>query len=460
MKKNTRALAVSVLCRIQETAKPVDQLLEQTLADTALAHAKDRSLIFAMVYGVLRWQRYLDWVLAEFSTHPLATMKNRTLQTLRVGLYQLLFMNRIPDAAAIHETVEVLKSARQPAWLTGFVNGLLRNIARHREEIPSPWLNDGGLDEATALSHPDWLLARWRQRYGEKKTAEICQVNNTEASVVLKTNTRLIAGKTLLNLLKQRRIKALPGRFAPEAVILPDFKGAVTALPGFEEGFFHIQDEAAQLISMLLGPLQPGKHYLDACAGLGGKTSHLAQLLPTAATGPRLIAVEPNGKRLQQLHDNLVRLRIDSLVRIMNCELGQLSPTNNVFAGILLDAPCSGLGVIRRHPDIRWNRTPQDIPRYKQRQLRLLNHAATLLVESGVIVYATCSMEPEENEEVVTTFLAAHTNFTLADCRPFLPPAAKNLVDAAGYFRSLPDAGGMGGFFAARLLRKNGNGAI
>jgi 16S rRNA (cytosine967-C5)-methyltransferase len=176
-------------------------------------------------------------------------------------------------------------------------------------------------------------------------------------------------------------------------------------------------------------------------------------MLPLIADPPTLTAVEPNEHRRQLLKDNLARLRLTSLVEIIAAPLENIPPID-LFAGILIDAPCSGLGVIRRHPDIRWNRSPKDLLRYQNNQLALLNNAVAFLDTSGVLVYATCSMEPEENEEVIQIFLANHTDFTLASSKPYLPPAAENLVTATGFFSTVPEEEGLGGFFAARLIKK------
>jgi 16S rRNA (cytosine967-C5)-methyltransferase len=380
-------------------------------------------------------------------------MQNRTLQALRVGLYQLFFMDRIPASAAINETVDALKKARQPKWLTGFVNGLLRTVARRQQNIPLPWQDESLVPAVVRLSHPDWLLERWVTRYGEKQTARICRANNTEPPLVLRLNKKMTDRERLLARLHEGKINASPGRYMETAVYIRDYRGSIADLPGFNEGLFQVQDEAAQLISLLLGPLRPAHRYLDGCAGLGGKTSHLAEMLPLITDPPTLTAVEPNEQRRQLLKDNLARLRLTPLVEIIAAPLENIPPMD-LFAGILIDAPCSGLGVIRRHPDIRWNRSPKDLLRYQDNQLALLNNAVAFLDTSGVLVYATCSMEPEENEEVIQIFLANHADFTLASSKPYLPPAAENLVTATGFFSTVPEEEGLGGFFAARLIRK------
>ena len=454
MSKSTRYITIEILCSWEESRLPIDQLMEQYISNISLGDPRDRQLIMSLVYGVIRWRGYLDWVVEKFSKHPLSKMKSRTLQALRVGIFQLLFLDRVPASAAINETVQALKDMKQPKWLTGFVNGLLRAVSRQKETIPDPRreTKDTSLPDAARLSHPDWLIDRWKNRYGAAETAAICRKNNTAAPLCLRVNALRTTPSGFLEKLSQAGLKAEPGKFSPLAITLVDYHGPVTEIPGFAEGLFQVQDEAAQLVSLLLGPLQPEKSYLDACAGLGGKTSHLAQMLPHAG---ELVAIEPNLGRIKKLKENLGRLRLDTTVTIVEGMLGSLLPDNKEkFDGILIDAPCSGLGVIRRQPDIRWNRRPDDLLRYQEAQLALLKDAAQLITPKGILVYATCSTEPEENDEVIKKFLAMHPQFILSDCRDMLPESGACLVVSQGFFRTLPGHDDLDGFFAARLIKK------
>ena len=311
--------------------------------------------------------------------------------------------------------------------------------------------NIESLPEAALLSHPDWLIRRWKKRYGGAGATAICRKNNTLAPICLRVNTTLATPAALLELLKTAGLNVKTGKYSPLAIKLADYHGPITAIPGFAEGLFQVQDEAAQLVSLLLGPLQPGKSYLDGCAGLGGKTSHLAQML---ASGSTLVAVEPNAGRIKKLQENLLRLRLATTVTIVEGTLASLLPDNKAkFAGVLIDAPCSGLGVIRRHPDIRWSRSPDELLRYQEKQLHLLKNAAQLVAAQGTLVYATCSTEPEENDEVVQKFLALQPQFILSDCREMLPESAASLVDSCGFFRTLSGQDDLDGFFAAKLIK-------
>lgn len=445
--RTVRRLAVLCLLGWDRERQAVQPHIDALIHDSPLS-VPDRQLAVMLVLGVLRQMQYLDGIIAGFSRFPLAKMKPLTLMALRVGVYQLLFLDRIPDSAAVNESVRVLREERQPDWLVNFANGVLRTVARNKKGLPGPEVPDAqGL---LTLNHPEWLLRRWQATFGRERTALICRANNREPALTLRVNTLRTTGEELTGMLQAHGCTLRPGKFAPESLVLDQFSGPVTGLPGYDEGLFHVQDESAQLATLLLAPLSQGHRCLDACAGLGGKTCHLAQLL---LEGAELVAVEPSANRFRLLAQNLQRLRLENLVRQFQGRLEDFAAAQpGQFSRILVDAPCSGTGVIGRHPDIRWNRKPEDLPVYHRQQLGLLELARTLLAPDGVLVYVTCSLEPEENQQVVAAFLKRHEEFTVTDCRDFLPHSAAELVDASGYFCPTPDLG-LDGFFAARLRR-------
>jgi 16S rRNA (cytosine967-C5)-methyltransferase len=436
-------MALDTLLAWEKLQEPLDQVLDNMLAGVAVDDPRDRQLVMVLVYGVVRWQGYLDAIIQKFSSHPLRQMKPLTVAALRIGLYQLVFLDRVPESAAINETVQALKSARQPKWLTGFVNGVLRAMARQRAALSTP-------DEAAAvLSHPAWLVARWEALFGTERTRRICWINNTLPPLVVRVNTLRISVDDWMSLLRGNGIDCERGLFAQESVRVTDFQGSVTALPGYGEGFFVVQDEAAQLVTQLLAPFTGGR-YLDACAGLGGKTLHLAQLLPD---GGRVVAVEPSQKRQALLKTNLQRLGGPE-IEIHGATLQEFTGQHQgAFTGILVDAPCSGLGVIRRQPDIRWKRTLDALQGYQVRQQELLGAAAGLVEKGGVLVYATCSIDPLENDEVIAAFLHEHPEFFITPTQEYLPDAARGLCDEQGFFKTTPEQG-LDGFFAARMVKK------
>jgi 16S rRNA (cytosine967-C5)-methyltransferase len=400
-----------------------------------------------MVQGVLRQMQYLDAIIARFSKFPVRKMKTLTIMTLRVGVFQILFLDRIPDSAAVNETVKVMKHTKQPRWLLNFVNGVLRNIVRNKKNLPDP--DTGAGVEGSPLNHPEWMVHRWQERYGLERTRAICRENSKEPFLTLRVNTRLNSTEALAALFSRDGLEVRPGRYASDSLVLEDFSGPVSGLPGCGEGLFHVQDEAAQLVTLLMGPFAKGARYLDGCAGLGGKTCQLGDMIAGQA---ELIAVEPSSHRVKLLKENLQRLHLDAVSVYQGRLEAFCVEEAGLFRGVLIDAPCSGTGVIGRHPDIRWNRREEDLETYRRKQAELLEQAAPLVEPGGILVYATCSIEPEENEEVIESFLREHEEFSVADCRDFLPETALATVTAAGFFAPVP-ADGMDGFFGARLVR-------
>jgi 16S rRNA (cytosine967-C5)-methyltransferase len=437
---NVRAIAVKILCQRQASRSSIDPLIEK---HNHLINERDRHLLKAIVFGVLRQQNSLDFILAQLSTHPIAKMRPVTLQALRAALYQLLWLDRLPDSAIINETIKALQDERQPRWLTGFVNGVLRTACRKREKLKDELKNQPFMVEC---NHPPWLIERWLKHFGKEETCRICQASNHDSHLCLRINQAEISTADFINKLKEQQITYRKG-LINEAVWLLETM-PVNELPGYDEGWFSVQDETAQIIAALLAPFTKG-NYLDACAGLGGKTCALAQLIPPDST---LWALEPQKARYSLLQKNLRRLNLNPICR--NTTLQDFAAASKIkFDAILLDAPCSGLGVTGRHPDIRWNRQAADLIKFQQRQLELLHSAAALLAPHGLMVYATCSMEPEENEEVIRLFSENHPTFTIINAAHPLPAPLAPLINKNGFLSTIPGPNSHDGFFGAIIKR-------
>jgi 16S rRNA (cytosine967-C5)-methyltransferase len=401
-----------------------------------------------LVYGVLRHRHYFDRLLQILCSRPPHKLEPFVYSALSVGLYQLFCLDRIPESAAVNETVKALKAAGLRKHLHGFVNGVLRAALRQRATLPGP--NDPLESGRPVLNHPEWMTARWLERFGASEMERICKVNNNEPQLVLRVNTCRIDQRQLTADFNDRGIGAEPGKYAPDALILAEYQGSISNLPGYEQGYFQVQDEAAQLAVLLLGPFSEHGRYLDACAGLGGKTSYIVQL--TEHHDIHIVAVEPEPHRQRLLKENMDRLFPENSLEVCNSNLQEYCRTTPLqFTGILVDAPCSGTGVTGRHPDIRWNRAPDDLPRYHREQLDILEHSADLVVPNGILVYATCSLETEENQDVIGEFLNNRPDYRLTDCGEFLPDAARIFVRDS-YFCPHPTES-IDGFFAARLQR-------
>jgi 16S rRNA (cytosine967-C5)-methyltransferase len=447
--RTSRFAAIETLSRLQRTRYPVKPLFE-TVAEEYSLIGSERGLARNLVWGVLRRREYLDLLLNRLCNRPIDKLDTFVYSALSVGLYQLFCLDRIPESAAVNETVNALKVAGLKKHLHGFVNGVLRASIRQKKTLPGPDdLNPSG---QPVLNHPEWLTQRWENRFGRQEMERICAVNNREPQLVLRVNSSRISRQQLIADLIDQDIAAKPGSFAPESLVLPDYQSAITSLPGYNLGYFQVQDEAAQLASLLLGPFTHKSSYLDACAGLGGKTSHIMQL--TADLEPNIVAVEPEPQRQRLLQANIDRLFPEGRLTICKATLQDYCRTSRLqFAGVLVDAPCSGTGVTGRHPDIRWNRTEEELQRYQCDQLDILHHASELVAPFGILVYATCSLEIEENQEVIEKFLGTHKDFSITDCSGYLPENTASCMD--GKFFSPHPTESIDGFFAARLQRNS-----
>lgn len=446
--RTARFTAIETLCHLYQSHSPVKPLFDRIVQKYALP-TNERSLAMQLVYGVLRHRQYLDRMLEILSRTPLRKLDPFIHQALAVGLYQLFFLERIPQSAAVNEVVESCKAAKIPQRLHGFVNGILRQAIRQKNTLAGKALTHSA--GHPILNHPEWLVERWLKNFGVEETEKICKENNNEPTLVLRVNSQAIGRDNFCRTLEEAGIQCCLGTYSPDAVFLPGFHGPITAIPGYREGFFQVQDEAAQLATCLLGPFPAGGKYLDGCAGLGGKTAHLLQLAKQHTL--QIHAVEPEPHRLKKLNENIARLFPDLSLTIHEGTLQQFASHHGdiLFDGILIDAPCSGTGVTGRHPDIRWNRRAEDLLRYQAEQISLMSLAAPLVQKNGLLVYATCSLEPEENQQVVDKFLRTHPKFILTDCRPYLPEPAHCYIENK-FFAPHPTKT-IDGFFTARLQR-------
>lgn len=423
---------------------------EGVFADVLLERARpsfdqrDNAFILELVYGTLRNRTLLDSVLDRFSDKPVRRTDAWTRNILRLGAYQLLFLDRVPASAAVDTAAEL---AKRHGKKSGYVNGLLRNLDRGRATLPPP----GGKDPVQRLSvlysHPEWLVKRWTGRFGPEATEAILAANNRPAPLIIRTNSLRTTREGLKASLEQEGAAVKETAYSPAGLEILSSPG-LTALRAFRDGWFLVQDQAAQLVGMMLDP-EPGETVLDACAAPGGKATHLAELMEDRGT---VIALESNPKRTARIAENGKRLGI-SIIRPVRGDAAAYG--DGPFDKVLIDAPCSGLGVLRRHPDGRWSKSERNIREKQALQKKVLENCSKLVRPGGALVYATCTTEPEENEDVIRDFLAGHPGFSLDDPRPFLPPAAGKLVDAHGFFRTFPLEPEMDGFFGARVVKKS-----
>ncbi len=440
-----RERAVVVLNKIFKKGKKPREVIEALSWED---DKRERAFLMELVYGVLRYRDLLDWMLKDFLRKP-AGLSFDTINNLRIAVYQLSYM-RVPEWAAVHEAVDVEKAQKGRASL---VNAVLRNFLRRTENLPPP--DD---DIALATSHPGWLIKRWVKRFGPEGALRLARRNNELPKLTLRiddTSER----ESAVSVLAAKDVQAHKTIYSPSGIVLKDLHsfGDIQGLLGFP---CLVQDEAAQLITFLLDPC-PEEFVLDACAAPGGKTTHIAKLMGDRG---KVIAVEAQSQRIRQLEENIARLDLHSVAvvhgDIHDAESGIRRAAGCVTASdrclvdrILLDAPCSALGVIRRNPDVKYRHIPKDLQRFRENQLALLQAASRYLKVGGSMVYSVCSTEPEEGEEVIGIFLHSNQNFSIIQGdRDFLRPFEYGGPGRV-FYRTFPHEHDMDGFFAARLKR-------
>jgi len=449
-RRNPRAMALKTLIRWERGKPLLDEILSEVLVKSVLPDPRDRALCGELVNGVVRHLYYLDYVISRFAEEPLDKMDPQVRNLLRLSAYQLLF-TRIPERAAVAEAVKLIKRGRGK-WVVSFVNAVLRRIAGVRNHPPEPPREMNPVAYLSVrYSYPEWMVERWLSRFGEEETERLLAAGNEKPPLVVRVNTLRVTRDQLLLYLRSEIPEAEACRYSPEGIVLRGFRGRITDLRAFRVGWLQVQDEASQLVSYLVSP-RPGERVLDACAGVGGKTTHLAQLMRN--TG-RIYAYDLYDWRLERLRENAARLGVNNVETATGDVLRSVrSLGGNFFDRILVDAPCTGTGVIRRHPDIKWARRPEDLVEVPKKQLALLAGLVEVLKPGGVLVYATCSLEPEENEEVVAQFLSSHSEFEIEDPRKVLPEPARDLVDENGFLHTYPHRHGLDGFFGVRLRKR------
>jgi 16S rRNA (cytosine967-C5)-methyltransferase len=444
---SVRRLASEILLKVDIQKAYADILLDQRIK-TQIFQQRDRALLTELVYGTLRWRGAIDARLSHHLRRPLANTDPFIRNLLRVTLYQLHFLDKIPDYAAVNEAVQIAKK-HKGGKVAGFVNGALRNFLRGKNETAAPHASDDSIAKlAMEYSHPEWLVERWLEHFGLEDAKALMRANNERASLVLRVNTLKSNRKTLLDLFERNGVIAVATQWSPEGIRVQS-GSAVDGLPGFQQGLFQVQGEASQLVTHLLTP-QPGERVLDACAAPGGKTTHIAELMKDVG---EVTAADISTRGIEKIRDNAARLGLTS-IRALRSDASREFARSYVgyFDRALVDAPCSGLGTLRSHPEIKWHRNPIDIERLSRLQEKILNRVARCLKPGGVLLYSTCTLTRKENEQAVESFLTVQREFELEDAAGYLPEQAKPLVQGS-YFLALPHRHNSDGFFAARMRK-------
>ena len=439
--EGVRGLAVKILNRVERTDAYLDRLLDNEMRNSELK-GQDKALLYEIVHGVVRWMGRLDWILNGFYKGTFSKAIPNLKNGLRVALYQILFLDRVPDYAAVNEAVDFVKKlqGQKPADLT---NAVLRNIIRSKNAIRYPSPEEDLIGYLSAYySHPSWLVKRYVERFNKEETENLLMSNNEKPYLTLRINSQRVKPEEFKELLDSVNLKYSSGRYLPEFFKLQNLTN-ITAWEYFAKGFFNIQDESAGLACRLMA-VQEGMRVLDLCAAPGGKTAYIAALMHS--TG-EIVALDRFESRLKLLLSNMKRLGITNVKTI---ETDALDFNDEPFDRVLADVPCTGTGTLSKKPDIKWKKDLFDLRGILKTQQKLLVKASQLVKPGGIVVYSTCSIEPEENFQVVKKFLEENPNFKLESAQDKFPA---EILDENGCVQTYPHRHKMDGAFAAKLVR-------
>jgi len=455
MTTDPRYIAFTLIEAGQKPFLPLDRAVDDAALSLERLSQKDRGLCHAIVFGVFRHRGRIDQLIGDCSKLAFDRIDPKVKTILRLGVFQIVFLDRVPDFAAIDTSIELAKAICGKK-ASGFINAVLRNISRSHKKIALPCLDKnlpGHL--AAAFSIPSWLGKRWAARYGKEKTLTLAGALMDLPPLTLRVNPRKNSREELIANFERAGIKSQITRFSPLGLQVRTPGIAIPDLPGFNEGLFQIQDEAAQLAVQVLAP-KPCQNILDACAGLGTKTCHMALEMGNKGN---ITANDTGEKKAERLNSEAGRLNID-IIRTTHVDMAKagFNDFSSYFDRVLVDAPCTGLGVLARNPDSRWKRKPNDLIRMAGLQQKVLNGSANLVKPGGVLVYAVCSCEPEETTQVIQRFLDKRKDFS-PDPSGFearLPFFCESGIKTF-YKTTFPDHLEMEGFFIARMRRNRKN---
>jgi len=443
-KINPRLVAIYIVSRVLESRSYADILLNYYFKKNKV-NVRDRRFITELVHGTLRWKIKIDWILKRAYNGEWTTVPNFIKYVLNVGLYQIMYMDKVPDYASVNESVRLAVQKDGLVW-GRVVNGILRRIIRDREIREIPLLKK---NPVRALSikwaHPEWLVDQWIKELGVERTDSLCKANNQRPVLTIRINHSVSNVKAVEKVLASEKITTRKSSLLDEYLIVSSGASRIVATQIFKKGYFIIQDISAGFASHLLSP-QPGEVIVDAAAAPGGKVTHCADLSDDKA---KIIACDHHPVRIKKIVENYKRLGFKNIFPVVADS--RYLPLKNPVDKILLDAPCSGFGDIRRKSEIKLLRDRRHISDLVRIQKQLIHAAASQIKPGGVLVYSTCTILTEENEEVIEFFLSEHKNFAIEDGKKFVHSA---VVTKEGYVKTWPDQHNINGSFAVRLKRK------
>ncbi len=440
--ETAREVAVKVLNRIERTDSYLDKVLDFELRYSDLSRL-DKSFLTELVNGTVRWKMRIDYVISQFYRGDYAKLDINIKNAIRIAMYQIMFLERVPQSAAVNEAVEFVKKLRGQ-FLANLVNAILRTSIRKLASVEYPSIEDDPIKALSVVhSFPAWMVRRFVNRFGVYETEQILTSLNERPRLSVRVNNKKIGTDELASSFENNGLKVTRGQFLGNFFCVEGLS-RIGELESFRAGQFTVQDESAGLVSFLLDP-KPGERILDMCAAPGGKTTHILEL---TQGGAEVTAVEKYENRARLIQDSIDRMGY-SHVRVVVADAGLYSEAVQ-YDKILIDAPCTGFGVMKKKPDSKWKREQEDINLLNHIQTNILENAVKLLKPDGVIVYSTCTIESAENQDIVRAFLARHPEFKLEPADSFVD---RSLVSKEGYIETFPHRNDMDGSFAARLRK-------
>ncbi len=444
-----RVLAYQILLQIEQKPSHTDRMIRTVLDRHSGLEERDRALLTELVYGVVRWKLRLDFQIDQLSRIKPEKITPEVRVLLRLALYQIFFLDRVPNHAAVNEAVNLAKTS-QPEHVVKFINGMLREATRRSDNWELAMAGDDPAKYiSVATAHPEWLVRKVAGQIGLEEALLFFEANNHVAPAVFRVNTLKVTRAHVIESLKEEGLDALPSPYLLHAIRITSPRRDVAQTEAFRAGWIQAQDEASQIVTHLLAPV-PGERVLDLCSGFGIKSTHLAIFMENEG---EVLSVDNSAWKLEELKRSAERQGIGIIQTLVEDILQLESSKTGLFDKVLLDAPCTGFGAIRRNPDIRWNRHIKDPYRMSQLQKELLARAVFFLKPGGSIVYATCTVLSEEDEEVVQHFSGSYPNFQLQNAADYLPQTCFEMISGP-YFRSWPHKHDVDGFFAARLKKE------
>ncbi|NLG89620.1 MAG: 16S rRNA (cytosine(967)-C(5))-methyltransferase RsmB [Clostridiaceae bacterium] len=442
-----RETALKALIEI-ETKNAYSNLALKKLLRSDSLDARDRAFISELVYGTVSRRLTLDWIISQFSKTKLKKISLRVLSILRLGVYQIMFLDRVPDSAACDTSVELAKKYAKES--SGFVNGILRNISRNSAEIHMPENTGSDAYELSIkYSFPEFLVEDWLNEYGREFTEKILESLLTRPDFYVRVNTLKTTPEAVIDELSAEGFEVRPGRFLNEALIIRNVSD-ISSLKAYSEGRITVQDESSMLVTKILDP-RPGEKILDICAAPGGKSTHIAEHMKNEG---HIAAWDVHEHKVKLIWNNAQRLGVKIIEPALRDALEPAAELEGRFHRVLVDAPCSGTGIIRRKPDIKWHRKPEDFGKLVEMQQKILYNASRYVMPGGVLVYSTCSLDPRENSAVVNAFVRENTDFILEPISDLPGIIGDKKETAGGMLNLYPHIDGTDGFFIAKI-RKN-----